>query len=315
MAWAYEILFDVEDLHGMTPLEAQAQMDEPQRWKSETPGMRKGQMGYRTRTTKAGPRLECEIYPLFGREDEGRAREAKKRVTPEKIQQYNDEKARRRLINLMDANFGAGDLSLGLTWDGAEPTWSQAVRDIRNFIDRIRRLRRKRKLPELKYIYAVENEGPTGHKRIHAHLITQGDTNPEGTEKTRQELKWIWEDIAGRRKEEPGFCNIDILQPTKEGLEAIARYIYDQNKGSRRDKNRRKYSCSKNLRKPKTRTSDTKVSRGKVSKMAAVFGNDETAARRIMEKLYPGYEFVRGTAKGSDIIDGIYIRVLMRRRK
>ena len=306
--WEYELLFDVEDMESMTPLEAAARMEAGDRWKTEETGVRRGRMGYRTRTTKAGPRLEAEIYPIFGKEQEETAREAKQRITPERIRKHNDEQARRKLVRLMDANFGRGDYSLTLTYEGEAPGWERAQRDTANFIERVKRLRRKLGLPEMKYIYALEWSAGDREKRTHCHLVTQGDI-------PREYLEQMWNQ-EGRNRVRRGFVNCDELQPTKEGLEALARYLYNQNPGLPRQKGQRKYSCSRNLRKPKTRISDTKVTGGKVKKLAHVFGTDESEARRIMERLYPGYEYVRGSAKGSDVItDGVYIRVLMRKRE
>ena len=300
MSWKFEALFDVSDMDGLTPLERQSRMDYPERWKKEKPDLKRKQMGYRTKTTKAGPRLEAEIFPVFGREAEQEAREAKRNLTPEKIQQYNDEKARRYLVQLMDANFGKGDLSLTLTYR-ENPGAGRMAKDIRNFTDRLRRYRAKKGLPELKYIYALEWTEEGREKRPHCHFITQGDI-------TAEELKAIWgKDI--------GYCNVDELQPDRDrGLEAIARYIYNQNRGAPREKGKRKYSASKNLKKPKTRISNTKVTRAGVKRMSGVFESDPAEARRIMEKLYPGYVYIQGQTRRSDFIDGVYIRVLMRKR-
>ena len=299
MSWEYEMLFDVEDMDGLTPIEQAARMEEGERWKERHSDLRRGQKGYRTKTTKAGPRLEAEIYPICGREERERAREAKKNLTPEKIQLHNDEKARRYLVQLMDANFGKGDLSIGLTYKN-NPGQVRVEKDVKNFVERLRRARNRKGLPELKYIYAVEWVEDGREKRPHCHFITQGDMGAD-------ELKEIW----GR---ETGFCNIDALQPDKEsGLEALARYIYDQNPGTPREKGKRKYSCSKNLKKPKTRVSDTKATRATVKRLSGVFETDPREARRIMEKLYPGYEYIRGSARRSDVVDGVYIRVLMRK--
>lgn len=300
MSWKYEILFDVADMEGLTPLEKQARIDNPDRWKTEKADLKRKQMGYRTKTTKAGPRLEAEIFPTFGRGADQEAREAKSHLTPEKIQQHNDEKARRYLVQLMDANFTEGDLSLTLTYR-ENPGPNRMEKDIRNFVDRLRRYRAKRGLPELKYIYALEWTEDGQQKRPHCHFITQGDI-------TAEELKEIW----GR---DVGFCNVDELQPDRgRGLEALARYIYNQNHGIPREKGKRKYSVSKNLKKPKTRISNTKVSKGGVKRMSDVFEADPAEARRIMEKLYPGYEYVQGSTRRSDVFDGVYIRVLMRKK-
>lgn len=300
MSWGYEILFDVADLDGLTPLERAALMEDGDRWKQERTATRRGQMGYRTKTTTAGPRLEAEIYPIFGKEVERLARKVKKQLTPEKIQRHNDEKARRHLVQLMDANFGKDDLSITLTYDEPAPGVAQMKKDIRNFVERMKRARAARKLPPMKYIYAMEWVEEGRDKRPHCHFITQGDMD-------EAEVKKIW-------GKDTGICNIDRLQPGPEGLEALATYIYRQNPGTPREKGRKKYGCSKNLKKPKTRVSDTKVTRAKVKRMANVFEIDESEARRIMERLYPGYDFVRGSTRRSDIIDGVYIRVLMRKK-
>ena len=98
---------------------------------------------------------------------------------------------------------------------------------------------------------------------------------------------------------------MDNLQPDENGLEAIARYITKQ------QKNRRKWARSRNLKKPKQRTSDTKVSNARVKRLAMDFPN---SAKEIMEKLYPEYVHVQTVMKYSDMVDGAYIRCIMRRK-
>ena len=285
MSWEYEALFDVD---GMTDLEKA--MREEEFWRETSSAVRVGRMGYRTKTIKAGPRLEAEIYPVFGREQRQEAKRQKKMLTPEKIRRNNDERARRRLIQLIDANFGEGDVHVTLTY-AEPPGWDRAKKDIRNFMGKISRMRKKRGLPDLKYIYSLEDDEDGTRKRIHAHVIMNGGIS-------REEIESIWA---------RGYANADRLQPTKEGLEAIARYISKQS----RERHKRKWSSSKNLIKPKTRTSDTKLSNARVKRLARGFDAD---AREIMEKVYPGYEFVRCTIRYSDLVDGVYIRALMRKK-
>lgn len=287
MSWEYEALFDAES--AATEIERAALGEW---WTDQATGIRVGRMGYRTRTTKAGPRLEAEIFPIFGREQNKQARERKQNLTPEKIRRHNEERARRRLVQLMDANFGDGDLHVTLTYQTA-PGWDKAQRDIRNFVRKIKRIREKRGLPEMKYIYAIEDSEDGEDRRIHAHMIMNGGIR-------REEIEQIWA---------RGYANCDRLQPTKEGLEAIARYISKQNRDGHR--NRRKWSSSKNLKQPKTRTSDTKLSNARVKHLARGF---DAEAKEILEKIYPGYDFVRSQVRYSDVIDGVYIRVLMRER-
>ena len=284
MSWEYEALFDVPVTESQTDL--MSWMDEGER--KRLTNIRVGQMGYQTQTTVAGPRLEAEVYPIFGRDTSATLRRAKKtNVTPEKVQRLNRERAVRHLIQLADANFGEQDIHLTLTYRNA-PTYERARKDMRNFCLRLKRAREKAGLPELKYIYTIEGDDDGKKERIHIHMLTNGDMD-------RAEVERIWE---------KGWANADRLQPDENGLEAIARYLVKQ------QKNRKKWCASRNLKQPKSRTSDSRCSRGQVKRIAFDMRNE---AKAQMEKIYPGYKFVSCQVRYSDIVDGAYIRCIMRR--
>ena len=282
MSWEFEDLFDV----GAEP---EAGLLDSY-WREQTTEIRVGRMGYRTRTIKAGPRLEVEIYPIFGRENTGRLRAAKKNMTPEAVQRNNEERSRRKLIQLIDANFTEKDYHVTLTYAGTPPAYEKARADVKNFLRAVKRKREQRGLDELKYVYTIEDEQDGKRKRIHIHAIMNGGIS-------REELERIWE---------RGYANVDNLQPDENGLEAIARYITKQ------QKNRRKWARSRNLTMPKVRTSDTKVSNARVRRLAVDFPN---SAKEIMEKLYPQYTHTRTIMRFSEVVDGAYIRCVMRRTK
>ena len=130
MGWKYEGLFETE---------LQPEADDLSRfWRPQPSMIPVGKMGYRRRVTLAGDRMECEIYPVFGRDDEQKARAAKKNITPEKQKRLNDERARRRLIQLADANFTEKDIHLTLTFRH-ETTLPACRKDVRNFLLRVKR--------------------------------------------------------------------------------------------------------------------------------------------------------------------------------
>ena len=261
-------------------------------WTDQRSEIEVGRMGYRTKTTKAGRRLEVEIYPVFGREKESRLRAAKRNLTPEKQERLNLKRAQQHFVQLVDANFSEKDIHLTLTYRGEPPAYEQAKKDLSNFLRRVKRLREKRGLPELKYCGVIEGqeEMAGGYKktRIHAHLLMNDGVD-------REELERIWA---------LGYANADRLKPDERGLEAIARYIIKQ------QKHRRKWLASRNLRQPKVRTSDTKASNARVKRIAHDIRNE---AKAEMEKLYPQYSFVDCEVYYSDQVDGVYIHVLMRR--
>ena len=70
------------------------------------------------------------------------------------------------------------------------------------------------------------------------------------------------------------------------------------------------WSGSRNLKNPKVRVSDTKVSNRKVKTIAMNF---QTMAAEVLQKVYPGYQLEQGRVQYSDVVDGVYIRCVMRK--
>ena len=254
-------------------------------------------MGYRTRTIKAGTRLEAEVYPIFGRSMEQEARRARSNLTRERQAQLNVRRAKRRLVLLMENNFSYDeDVHVTLTYAGAEPTEKRCRKDIRNFLNRVKRMREKMGLPELKYIYAV---GHDAGQRIHVHCVMNGGVG-------RDELERIWQ---------KGYANTIRLQKQGGGLQGMANYLYRQNEKAKDSGERvgvHMWSGSRNLKKPKEHVSDTKMSNRKVKKIALSFGN---LSREIMEKVYPGYRLEDCRVHFSDVVDGVYLRCVMRKEE
>lgn len=289
MAWEYEGLFDAVPAEGDDLL--------AEYWRTEATATRIGSMGYRTRTIKAGTRLEAEVYPIFGRSQEAVARREKLNMTRERQMQLNTKRAKRRLVLLMENNFSyEKDVHVTLTYGGGEPTVQRCRKDIRNFLNRVKRLREKRGLAELKYIYAV---GHDQNQRIHVHCVMNGGIG-------RDELEQMW----GK-----GYANTIRLQKQGGGLQGMANYLYRQNEKAR-DRGERfglhMWSGSRNLKKPKEHSSDCKLSNRKVKRCALNFG---VLGKEIMEKTYPGYVLEDGLVMFSDVVDGVYIRCVMRRKE
>lgn len=288
MSWEYEGLFDSirtegRDLTSMF-------------WTKEETAIRVGSMGYRTRTTKAGTRLEAEIYPVFGKQKADRLRAEKKNRTPEKVAELNMIRSKRRLVLMVENNFDYwADVAVTLTYEAADVTYDRCRKDIKNFLDKVKRVRKRRKLPELKWILAI---GHDENQQIHAHVLMNG-----GIERT--ELEKIW----GH-----GYANTYVLQSYGKGLQGIANYLYKQNEAEKRKgrrENMKSWSGSRNLKKPKERVSDNKFRKTQIKNIAYSFENE---AKEITERTYPGYVLEECRVHFSDIIDGVYIRCVMRKK-
>lgn len=144
-------------------------------------------IAYQTKTTKAGDQLEADIYPVFGnRQDAPRTKRRNESRPAQK--NLNNKRARRYLNNLVNANFGEGDLWCTFTYDDkhlpADP--DEADRRFANFIRRVNRRRKKAGLENVKYICVTEYVEDEGKKtRCHHHVIMSGDVD-------RDELEKVW---------------------------------------------------------------------------------------------------------------------------
>ncbi len=286
MGFRYSCLFETEW--------QDAQVDLTSWWRPQPSRIPVGQMGYKRSVTLAGPRMECEIYPVFGRADELKARKAKENITPGKQVKLNRKRSEEHLIRLLDTNFSGKDVHVTLTYRGEPPTYDQAMKDMRNYILKLKRYRKKNGLPELKYIYNIEGgrDQRTGYSmnRMHIHMVTNGGMD-------REDLEAIWAN---------GYANCDRLQPNERGLEELGKYIIKQHDQGKR------WCASRNLKQPKRRKSDVKTSNAYVRRMAFDMQN---VAKQQMEKLYPSYRFVDCRVFYSDVVDGVYIKVLMRKKE
>lgn len=306
MAWEYDGLFNnrIQDNQDMVNGILAEDMD-----------LRVGQMGYKARTTTAGTRLEAELFPVYGRAKMAAVRAAKKNQTKEAQERANHARSIRREIMLAEANFTNQDYFLHLTYREA-PSFERAEKDVRNFLGRVKYLRKKRGLGDLKYIAVIEDG--EGKKRIHAHMLISGGIH-------RDELKRIWDSSTvsggGIIKAEPldtanglegavvymakelwakGYRN----NPDEDEIDGIARYMVNH------VTKKKSWRNSRNLKTPRVSTCASKFSNRKVKLVARDF---RATAREIMERTYPGYRFISCAVYYSDVTDGVFIRTVMRK--
>lgn len=248
---------------------------------------------YRTRTVDAGPMRYIEIYPILNAwEGAGRARQ-KVRESRAAQKALNERNARKKIEWLFNENFDSGDVFATLTF--AEPAEEGEARNaVRKLIRRARAYVRRdtsRKDAVLKYIYVIEGKtGADEIERYHIHMVISGIS--------RDALESLWE---------YGRANTRKLQPDKNQFTGLAKYMTKQQRF------RRRWSCSKNLRRPRETVADHKISRRKVERLAA---EARYAAAEIFEKANAGFRLVEEPEiKLSDYVPGAYIYARMRRKE
>lgn len=153
-------------------------------------------------------------------------------LTTEEQQKRNLEIARKKLTRTINANFGAADYFLTLTYDGAIEA-ADAKKKIANFFRRLKRWRLKNGQGDLKYISVLETKG-----RCHHHVILNGLMGLS--------LKEAWEILFNLWGE--GYIFLKRLKKSQEDTR-LANYITKENI----KKNAKRWSQSRNLQKPKVK--------------------------------------------------------------
>lgn len=232
----------------------------------------------RTKTYYCGKNdLEIDLFPWM--EVEKRyTRKKKEKVTIPKQKVLNDKRAKRTFCQLVKTNFGEGDLHLTLTYNAKylPEKVEDAEKEVRNYLRRVARLRKKKNLSSLKYIFITEQGVQS--KRIHHHVIING-----GLSRDEVELLWRRPKKKGQQQGEAlGDCNADRLRTDDKGLERLASYLAKDPKG------RKRWTPSQNLKKPEVSVSDTKTSRRKFMQLV-LLPEDAEEVRQHFEKQYPDF--------------------------
>lgn len=237
---------------------------------------------YREKKFRCGSELmDLMIFPVYKKQGK---RKCKAKPTSDVQSRNNQINSERQLSRLVHTNFTKNDYKLDLTYRVVPETNEEAIKDIQNFIRRVRNLYSKSGI-ELKYIWVMEAGEKRG--RLHFHLIISG-----GVDRTALEKLW------GK-----GRANAVALQPDENGLEALVKYMVKKPLLYRR------WSSSKNLKKPKETQNDSKYSRRTVKKMIEnyeMFGD-----KSQFEKLYPDYTCTECRVYHNNINQGYYVFLRM----
>ena len=208
--------------------------------------------------------MEVDIYPYYTDIEKKGRRSKKKKESEPKQKNLNDKNAKRFLIQKIHTNFKENDLYITLTYTNISlpKTIQEAEKNISNYIRRLKRARKKQNLEELKYIAVTEhNEDKNSGKlkRIHHHLIINGGLS-------RDEVEELWRQKKKKGEKQGkkiGYVNANRIQEDENtGLTALAKYLIKDPKGKKR------WTCSKNLINPTSRTNDYKYTRKKIISLA-----------------------------------------------
>lgn len=255
---------------------------------------------YATKEIKAGEQLEVEIYPEFTRKrveeipEEGRRK--KDRQAQRNLNEKNSRKQCERVIN---ENFGDRDIWATFTYSAEYTPASMKVAKshMQNYIRRLNYQRKKRGLPNARYVYVTE-QGEKG--RWHHHIVLDGDMDMDTVES-------LW--TYGKRNQ------VRRLQKDENGLVGMAKYV-SKPKGKGKDSEEGKYqkiwTPSKNLKKPDEHKNHYKTKQSHVDKMV----NGILPVQEHLNKWYAseGYEYTESVIKYNKWNGQYYIYARMRKQ-
>ncbi len=239
---------------------------------------------YRVKTFTCGVVREIECFPVWSTIPQGVSAWGKQR-TKEAQDNANDKNRKKYVTRLANLNFTNYDLFMGYTYadEHLPPNEDVAHEHIMKLVRDMRKICKKKKYPDLKYIIVTEY----GEGRCHHHMITNF---PD-----RNTAESLWK-YATRKSSK-------YLVNDENGLDGIAYYIQKEHNSQKK-----RYTPSRNLKKPEPTVNNS----GKVTKRAVrQVATNENLARDVFEKANPGYKFVGMTTHFSDIVSGAYIYVKM----
>lgn len=205
-------------------------------------------MAYIKKEIRAGRTIEIIKYYDHSHHPKNIKREKVKR-DPETVEKENISKATKKLTRTLNTNFVDGDMYATLTYKKSKETTPKTIKevekDVKQVINRLRNIYKKNN-QILKYVY-VTSLGK-GLKTPHAHIvINRLDGDFQKTEGLVSDL-WLEKEDRGRIKPEKLYGDGQYKK--------LAAYIVENGLEKRKaesegGKNKRLWSCSQNLEKPK----------------------------------------------------------------
>jgi hypothetical protein len=252
---------------------------------------------YRMKKIYSGPMLEIEIFPLWKTPRKKKLIESSK--TREAQHLLNKRNAQKNIVRLTNTNFAYPDIwiTVGYDKDHLPVNQEAALKEMQNYIRRLKRICKKNGWPELKYIYVTEyfSDLKNEEVRVHQHMIANFPDR----------------DLAEQTWKNGNRPQARRLVPDDYGLEGLARYITKDVHDSKR------VCTSRNLVKPEVRINDSKINRRKAERVAQgeILDNEFFEGLEKFEYDFTDVEIKRPDPEFENFVSGCYIYARLRKKK
>lgn len=275
-------------------------------WFTEQMFKNRKKIVYALKEITAGDQFEIEIYPQFKSMDEvPEAGRRIKRDNSKAQKNLNDKNARKYVERLINQNFTNRDIWMTLTYDNEhlppDGDIDAAIKKMQKFIRRVNYQRKKRGLPNAKYVYVTEYS-QNADIRWHHHIVMDGDMDMETVEA-------CWQQSS--RNE------IRRLQKDENGLSGMAKYLV---KEKERIKSEKRWNSSQNLQDPDIKVVHSKrPAAGGSYKQISTFVDGMVKNRNtipeILKQWYPNFDFTDANVYYNDFNCMFYIHARLRKRR
>ena len=176
-----------------------------------------------------------------------------------------------------------------------------AIKNVQKYIRRINYQRKKRGLPNAKYVY-VTAYNPDAEIRWHHHIVMDGALDMETVES-------CWKQSS--RNE------VRRLQTDENGLSGMANYIVEE---KNRVPSEKRWNSSQGLRDPRIKVVHSKRpaaggSYKKIGSFVDKMVKDRDSIPEILKKWYPDMDFTNAAVYYNDFNCMFYIHARMRKRR
>ena len=254
----------------------------------------------RERTVTAGKHKEVKLYSLTTEQSPRHRKQIRKKLSAPKQVRQDWKHAKEYAVQLVNANFGKGDLLLDLTYEEEPSDRVQAERDVLNFVNRVKTLYKKAGLP-FKAFWVTGGGHPrkdgNGLTRFHHHLIIKGGVSREAVED-----KWK----NGRIK-----CNRAKILQGEFGLEPRVRYMVKPSHSAEEKNSKRWHSCG--LKKPVETINDNRYDGADMSRLGKAIREDRAGS--IIARNYKGWEAVENIVTVNPVTNLEEITIKLRKKE
>ena len=268
-------------------------MEDMHEWFIENLFQHRKKVIYALKEITAGDQFEIEIYPQFRSMDEVPPEGRTIKKDNNKAQKnLNDKNARKYVERLINENFSDRDIWMTLTYDDEhlppDGDVDAAIKNVQKYIRRINYQRKKRGLPNAKYVY-VTAYNPDAEIRWHHHIVMDGALDMETVES-------CWKQSS--RNE------VRRLQTDENGLSGMANYIVEE---KNRVPSEKRWNSSQGLRDPRIKVVHSKRpaaggSYKKIGSFVDKMVKDRDSIPEILKKWYPDMDFTNAAVYYNDFI-------------